>query len=134
MSVQCSSRSAFGRPTGNDVSGHYKPHYFGTSVRHSSGLHRAVSFGRSTASNDVVATILISLFFSSVFFLRHLLFSYKECLDPKTFFSKVDGSAHNPMVNTLTLPPMGGPQSPLPSEIKEGVIFDPMLLYIAFVT
>ena len=27
-SVQCSSRSAFGRPTGNDVSGHYERHFF----------------------------------------------------------------------------------------------------------
>ena len=27
-SVRRSSRSAFGRPTGNDVSGHYKRHYF----------------------------------------------------------------------------------------------------------
>ena len=28
MSVRRSSRSAFGRSTGNDVSGHYKRHYF----------------------------------------------------------------------------------------------------------
>ena len=28
MSVRCSSRSVFGRSTGNDVSGHYKRHYF----------------------------------------------------------------------------------------------------------
>ena len=32
----------------------------------------AVSFGRSTAGNDVVGTILISLFFSYVFFLHFL--------------------------------------------------------------
>ena len=47
-SVRRSSRSAFGRSTGNDVSGHYKRHYFGTNVRRSSRS----AFGRSTG-NDV---------------------------------------------------------------------------------
>ena len=53
----------------------------------------AVSFGRSTAGNDVVATILISLFrfppfslfspFSPFFFLHCYLFSSKESSDQK---------------------------------------------------
>ena len=82
MSVRRSSRSAFGRSSGNDVSGHYKHHYF---LFYLLFLARAggvpgSAFGRSTAGNDVVATIIISLFsffflfFSPVFFLRRDLF------------------------------------------------------------
>ena len=39
----------------------------GRSVRRSSARHSAVPFGQSTADNDVVATIRISLFFSLFF-------------------------------------------------------------------
>ena len=38
-----SRRSMFGWPTGNDVSGHYKRHYFGTRVRRSSGRRSGVA-------------------------------------------------------------------------------------------
>ena len=58
MSKQRSSWSAFGQSTGNDVSGHYKHHYhyFGTSVRRSSGQHSGSR--HSTAGNDIVANIV----------------------------------------------------------------------------
>ena len=60
---QRSSRSAFGRSTGNDVSGHYKRNYFLFWREHVAFQQSA--FRQSTAGNDVVATIVISLFFFS---------------------------------------------------------------------
>ena len=80
-SVRRSSRSAFGRSTGNDVSGHYKRHYF----------------------------LFFFLFFS--FLLRRLLFSQKECSDQKTYLAKVDGSAPKPRGRHLSRPrrPFWGP-------------------------
>ena len=59
-SVRRSSRSAFGRSTCNDVSGHYKRHYF-LFWRERAAFQRS-AFGRSTAGDDVVATIFISIF------------------------------------------------------------------------
>ena len=53
--------SAFAWSTGNDVSGHYKRNYL--FFWHERAAFQRSVFGRSTAGNDVVATIIISLFF-----------------------------------------------------------------------
>ena len=65
---------------------------------HERAAFQQPAFGRSTAGNDVVATIFICLFsffppFSPCFFpvfLRRDLFSEKECSDQKTYLAKVD--------------------------------------------
>ena len=63
-------------------------------------------FGRSAAGNDVVATILISLFSSpfSVFFHRCYHFSQKECSDQKTYLAKVGRSAQKSRSTPLSRP------------------------------
>ena len=83
MSGRCSSRSAFGRSTGIDVSGHYKRDFW-----HKRAAFQQSAFGRSTAGNDVVATIIISLFsFFSLFFSFIPVF-------PPLFFSSVATFSH----------------------------------------
>ena len=61
------------------------------------------SFGRSTAGNDVVATILISLFFLR-FLLRCYLFAQRECSDQKTYLAKVAKNAQKPRGRHLSRP------------------------------
>ena len=69
------------------------------------------AFRRSTAGNDVVATIFIRIFFPPLvffpfFFLRRDLFSQKECSDQKTYLAKVDGNAQKPRGRHLSRPPL----------------------------
>ena len=75
-SVRRFSRSAFGRSTGNDVSGHYKRHYF----------------------------LFLFFFLFFFFFLRRLLFSQKECSDQKTYFAKVARTPKKKEINTFPDP------------------------------
>ena len=78
------------RLTGNDISGHYFRHYFGTSV------------------GDAA---IFTIFFFLRFLLRRDLFSSKECLDQKTYFANVDQSAQEPRIGPLSRPrrPFCGP-------------------------
>ena len=67
---------------------------------HECAVFQRSAFGRSTAGNDIVATILICLFR----FLHCYLFSQKECSDPKTYLPKVGRSVQKPRGTPLSRP------------------------------
>ena len=83
-SVRRSSRSAFGRSTGNNVSGHYKRHYFFPFFWHERAAFQRLAFGRSTAGNDVSGHykrhyFLFSFFlFFFFFFFSVVYFSHRR--------------------------------------------------------
>ena len=70
----CQANSCNSSIESNGVSGHYFQRYF-LLFWHERAAFQLSAFGRSTAGNDVVATIFIRIFFPPHFFLRRDLFS-----------------------------------------------------------
>ena len=58
----------------------------------------------SSSKIGMTAIFTIIIYTIPFFFLRHNLFSYKECSDPKTYFVKIDGSTQKPRGRHLSRP------------------------------